>query len=492
MGNMNDTVDSTHAEQQLKDIIDAAPDLIHVIAPDMKIINRNATSKKLFPHIKEGDHCYKGLHKRDKICSHCGVIKVFNDQTRQSHESAITLPGGEKIIVHSTSSPIFNGSGDVIAAVEILRDITDRKEAVRALRKSEERFSALFNLASDCILLLDPSQSDDPVIVDANISACNMHGYDLEEMIGKPISFLDTPYESKQIPERSKKLLNGEHLTFETSHLRKDGSIFPVEVSAKIINIGDVPYILAIDRDITKRKKMEERVFKYNQDLEIANQLKDLFTDIMRHDFLNHIGIIRNLSEIMVEEEEFKDSKDLQLILTSSQKLEEMVSAAAAYAKLESTDNIKYEEMDLNVMIKGAEDSLQPYFEGKNISLEHVPEGRYPANTIRVVEEVFVNLLSNAIKYSPRDTKVTVDIEDKGKSWRITVADEGEGIPDEYKEKIFDRLIRRKKEGVKGSGIGLAIVKRIAELHEGAAGVLDNPDGGSTFYFEIPKNTEAQ
>jgi signal transduction histidine kinase len=218
--------------------------------------------------------------------------------------------------------------------------------------------------------------------------------------------------------------------------------------------------------------------------------LKDLFTDIMRHDLLNHLGVIRNLAEFVLEEKRFEDSEDIPMILSSTRKLEEMVNAASAYAMLESAEHIEWKEMDLNAIIKDAEESLQPYFEEKHISLEHRPRGRHAVNTISMVEEVFANLLSNAIKYSPENTSVTVDIEDSGENWRVTVKDQGTGIPDEYKEKIFNRLTRRKKEGVKGSGIGLAIVKRIADLHGGATGVLDNPEGGSVFYFEISKKEQ--
>jgi PAS domain S-box-containing protein len=478
-------------ERHLEDIVDAAPDVIHVISPEMRIISRNSASKKLFPHVLVGDFCYEVLHKRDFVCAHCGVTKVFKNGTNHEHDSTIMLTNGKEITVHSTSSPIFDEKSNIIAAVEILRDITDRKKAERELQESEERFSALFNLASDCIFLLDPSQKDGPIIVDANMAACIMHGYKWEELIGKPLSILDAPSDAKRIAERTKQLMSGKPLTFEVNHVHKDGTVFPVEVSAQLIYVGGKPYIQAIDRDITKRKKMEETVWKYNQDLEIANQLKDLFTDIMRHDLLNHTGIIRNLAEIVLEDDKSESPEDIQMILSSARKLEEMVIAASSYAKLESAENIEWRERDLNAIIKDAEESLKPHFEEKNIVLEHIPKGRHTAKTISLVEEVFVNLLSNAVKYSPENTKVTVNIEDTGKNWRVTVKDQGDGVPDEYKEKIFKRLTRRKKEGVKGTGIGLAIVKRIADLHKGAAGVLDNPDGGSIFYFDIPKGREA-
>ncbi|MBI5057372.1 MAG: PAS domain S-box protein [Nitrospirae bacterium] len=137
------------------------------------------------------------------------------------------------------------------------------------VRESEEKFRSLFNQASDSIFLM--SSTDRGLIIeDANEAACTMHGYTREELIGKPISVLDEPETGRHIPERTKTLLAGRPLHFEGRHVRKDGSVFPAEISAQLIHIGGKPYILAIDRDITVRKKAEEKlkqISAYNRSL---------------------------------------------------------------------------------------------------------------------------------------------------------------------------------------------------------------------------------
>jgi PAS domain S-box-containing protein len=133
----------------LESILNAAPDMIHVISPDMRIISRNTASKKIFPHIREGDYCYKALHKRDRACAHCGVTKVFEDGKRHEHESTITLPDGKEIVVHSPSAPLFDGKGRIIAAVEILRDITERKKAEEQLKEAYEKLKELDEMRDD-------------------------------------------------------------------------------------------------------------------------------------------------------------------------------------------------------------------------------------------------------------------------------------------------------------------------------------------------------
>lgn len=118
-------------------------------------------------------------------------------------------------------------------------------------------FYALFNQAPDSIFVMDPTMEGSPVIIEANKAACKMHGYTYEEIIGQPITFLDDPETTKHVPARTKRLMDGEVLTFEARHIRKDGSLFDVEVIAQVIQINNQPYILAIDRDITARKEIE-------------------------------------------------------------------------------------------------------------------------------------------------------------------------------------------------------------------------------------------
>lgn len=206
---------------------------------------------------------------------------------------------GKVKIWNAVINPIVDLSGDIRNFVGIFTDVTDRKRAemdlrrahdeleakVRertsklldanerlqdeirerlktddALKDSEERFRSLFNFASDSILLLDPSHDNGPVIVDANVSALSMHGYARTELIGKPISLIDPFEDAGGIRGKVERLKAGEALTFEVTHLRKDGAAFPLEVSATLIRINGKPYILTIDRDITERKRAEEEL----------------------------------------------------------------------------------------------------------------------------------------------------------------------------------------------------------------------------------------
>ena len=152
--------------------------------------------------------------------------------------------------------------------IELGQVETKCRQLEEKFRDEKTPFYALFNQAHDSIFLMDPKPEEGPVIIDVNKSACVIHGYSREDLIGKPISYLDDPEATKQIPQRIRRLMAGEVLTFEAGHVRKDGSTFLVEVSAQVIEIGGKSYILAVDRDITERKKIERELKERVEELE--------------------------------------------------------------------------------------------------------------------------------------------------------------------------------------------------------------------------------
>ncbi len=151
---------------------------------------------------------------------------------------------------------------------DLQNEVNERRKIEQALRESEKRFKTIINQASDCILIMECFPDKVPVIVEANIAACEMHGYAREELIGKPISFLDDPETAKMAKERSDVLFREKRIHFEGGHVRKDGSVFPVEVTAQLIELEGRPHIMAIDRDITERKNSELALRKAHDEME--------------------------------------------------------------------------------------------------------------------------------------------------------------------------------------------------------------------------------
>lgn len=208
----------------------------------------------VFPEISER---WKQIHKR---CL-AGAVERRDEDLFPRQDGTTDWVSWEVLPWYESSSAI----GGIIMATEV---ISFKKRAVDALRESEEKFRALFEQAGDNVFILDPTPVGGPVILDANQSACRMHGFTHEELVGKPISTLDDEENKLLVAERTARILTGERVIFETVHNRKDGSRFPVEVCAMRVDLAErPPLVFTIERDITERKQTEERLRKLTQRL---------------------------------------------------------------------------------------------------------------------------------------------------------------------------------------------------------------------------------
>ncbi len=376
------------------------------------------------------------------------------------------------------------------------------EERTKQLKESEERMRGLVETSTDAII----SANDSGKIILWNKAAEKIFDYKEEEIIDKPLTVI-MPREYveahlkgfKRYLEKGKPRVIGK--TVELEGLRKDGSKFPIELSLSSLKTNTGHVFTAVIRDITQKKSSEERLKKYANKLEHSNMLKELFTDIMRHDLQNPVTVIKGISGVLMLEDVPPTMKEaLERINNNAKKLERMIDNASIYAKLDSMEKLEFENIDLNRVVKEVITSFKPFLEEKNMKISFKSDGAKSVMAHPVIEDALTNLISNAVKYGPPDSEIIVEIIDKGGEWWIAVKDRGDGVPDEHKETIFNRFERLGKKGVKGTGLGLAIVKRIADLHGGRVWVEDNiieqrderggrikKKQGSVFYFAIPK-----
>lgn len=236
-------------------------------------------------------------------------------------------------------------------------------------------------------------------------------------------------------------------------------------------------------------QNMAHELQEYSRQLEKSNQLKDLFTDILRHDLLNPAGLVRGFTDVLLSMETNEKRKELlNKIYNHNEKLIDLIETASKFAKLENTEELEFERNDIGKIFKNVISAFKPLADKKEMSIEFIADAEYFARVNPIIEDVFSNLLSNAIKYSPKGSQIVIDIQDDKTNWRVSVTDFGFGITDEDKTKLFQRFKRVDKKGIKGTGLGLAIVKRIIELHGGNVGIENNPAGqGSVFWVTIGK-----
>ncbi|HJH31412.1 MAG TPA: PAS domain S-box protein [Methanosarcinaceae archaeon] len=236
-------------------------------------------------------------------------------------------------------------------------------------------------------------------------------------------------------------------------------------------------------------QNMAQELQEYSGQLEKSNQLKDLFTDILRHDLLNPAGLVRGFTSVLLSMETDEKHKELlNKVHNHNEKLIDLIETASKFAKLENTEELEFERNDIGEIFKNVASTFAPLADKKEMAIEFHTDGEYFANVNPIIEDVFSNLLSNAIKYSPEGSRIIIDIQDDETNWKVSITDFGFGITDDDKTKLFQRFKRVDKKGIKGTGLGLAIVKRIVELHDGNVGIENNPAGqGSVFWITVEK-----
>jgi PAS domain S-box-containing protein len=487
--------------RHLVSVIENAGDAIILADSGGNILSWNKGAEKLLGYTSEemvGEHLSL-IVPEDRMEEFKGIFqKVMKGERVVDLETRRRTKDGRLLDVLVTVSPIIDDGGAIIGTSGIITDITELKslqrdlekkveDRTRDLRESEERYRLLVENANDGIYI----RTLDGKLTFVNRRYAEVYGYEPEEMMGRDLRELRSQEDHEKIEAIYKKALKEQRPPdiIETKCMRKDGTLAYLQIRPSfIVKEGEIVGIQGIVRDITHLREMEEELKGYAQELERASRLKDLYIDIIHHDLINPLGVIRNLAELVLEEEDPEMAAEYHRIM--HKKVEdavEMVENASRLWKIEESGTLKLSMMDLKDVMKEVVRDLDTLAREKNMTVDLKVQGDTVAQVNPLIYDVFSNLLSNAIKYGPEGSSIQVDMEDGGDHLKVMVKDRGEGVPDEYKEKIFKRFERRMKEGVKGTGLGLAIVLRVVELHGGRAWVEDNPGGGSIFCVTIPK-----
>lgn len=375
-------------------------------------------------------------------------------------------------------------------ALELEKSEAERKRAEQEAQEAREYAESIIETVREPLIVLDSYLR----VKTASRAFYKVFKVSPEEIKGKFI--YDLGNRQWDIPKLRKLLeeiipMNNQFQDFEVEHEFPGIGRKTMLLNSRRIyreDIGTQAILLAIE-DITERKRADEALKNYAAELEEANRLKDLFTDIMRHDLLNPLGIIKTATEqiLFTETKDERAYNTLLMIKRNAEKLIDMIKSASMYAMLESAEKLERSKLDLSKIFREVANNFKPQLEEKNMKLEYTSKGECYVIANPMIDAVFSNLLSNTIKYSPAGNKIEVSIIDEKEHCKIYVKDWGYGIKDEDKAKLFTRFQRVNKKGVKGTGLGLAIVKRVVDLHGGKVWIEDNPEGGSVFYVEIPK-----
>lgn len=432
--------------------------------------------------------------------SHVDSFLKHSDKRKMGHGRDLygLRKDGTTFPVEAGLNPFNIYGNNYVMALVI--DITVRKKAEEELK----HWANIFHESLNEIFIFDAKHLN---FLNVNTGAQNNIGYSLEELKKMTPIDIKPEYTEEQFRESIKPLLNGTEakISFITVHERKNGTTYPVEVHLQRSFSSEGETLVAIILDITERvnytAKLEKTVEERTQRLQEAlhkekelNELKTKFLSLVSHEFKTPLSGILTSSTLIGKytstEQQEKRDKHIKTIQSKVKYLNNIINDFLSIERLESGKvNYKFSKFSLSKVINEViYDANMLLKEGQNISYPDGIENIVLNFDEKILELILTNLINNAIKYSPEYTTIDVSAEFNNSGLKITVQDQGIGIPKKEQKFLFNRYFRAENALLtQGTGIGLNIVKSHLENLGGTINFISSEEKGSAFTVIIPQ-----
>lgn len=472
---------------RLRSTVDLSPDTI-TIQRDGKLLFINRAGLTLFGAETEDQLLGLTMNDlihysyREKIAQRIENMIKYMKQVPVIDISVKRL-NGSYIDVSVASTPVLYHS--IPHVITILRDITERK-------KNEEIKNQLASIvlnSGDAIYAM----SIDGQIQSWNPGAEKLYGYREKDAIGRNISIVVPEFKQNELNHLLNKVSKGERIeAFETKRQRKDKSMLDVSLTISPIReeSGLVTSVSAISRDITFKKQVEEELRRYAEELALSNEELYVFSYAASHDLQEPLRSIQNFIETLNKKYKKRLGPEMEEQIKSADdgvtRMYRLITDFLMYSRVGTERAIK-EDVDCNKALNDALANLEVAIKESKASIKQFTLPKIFGNYTQMTQ-VFQNLVANAIKYQG-ESKPTIEIsaEKKDGMWLFAVKDNGIGIEQWFSERIFivfQKLHDHRK--YPGSGIGLALCKRVIEKHGGKIWFESEVGKGTTFFFTLP------
>lgn len=439
-----------------------------------------------------GEQCYRLIHGSDCPPDNCPLVKTLRSRRQESSDMVIERFNGDYLV---SCTPVTDTVGQIEKVVHVATDISARKKAERQLQESEHKYRTLFQSSSDAKLLVDVQSLQ---ILDANEAAIRLYGYSHEEL-----TKLKAPNVSEEKEETIQAIQGAAASAIPVRyHRKRDGTVFPVEITMNFFSLQGKEIALGSVRDISRRKQLEEEKSMLERHLRQAQKMEAVGTLAggIAHDFNNILSTILGNAELALEDaQEGNDLKDnLQEISVAGRRAAELVKQILTFARHsdESLEPVRIGPI-LKEIAKFITASIPSSIE---ISCHVHSDASVLANPTQI-HQVMMNLCTNAAQAMEHDggsLAIQMDLQvldehsvqqfpelKPGRHVRIRVSDTGHGIAEDMMESIFEPYFTTKRQG-EGTGMGLAVVHGIIRRHSGCIRVESETGRGTTFSIFLP------
>jgi PAS domain S-box-containing protein len=379
-------------------------------------------------------------------------------------------------------------------ATTTISDISERKAAEKHLAQMKGKYRGLLEAAPDAMVVVNQGGE----IVLLNVQAEKQFGYWRNELLGQKVkNIIPQGFAERLIADSHRSaaeaLAQQIGTGIELHGRRKDGSEFPIEIMLSPLENAEGILVTAAIRDISVRKKSEANLLQKVAELNRSNEELGQFAYIASHDLQEPLRMVASYTQLLSRRYKGKldaDADDfIAFAVDGASRMQRLIQDLLAYSRVRT--------MGSNLLDTSSEDALQQALinlrgaiEESSALVTHDPLPSVMADEMQLTQ-LFQNLVGNAIKYQgsgvPRVHIAAA--RSSGKKWTFSVQDNGLGIDPQYFEKIFGVFQRlHKREEFAGTGIGLAICKKIVEQHGGSISVESQPGRGSTFRFALAES----